>query len=782
MATKEQIKTQSIVIAVFVILIIIVITGLFINYRNPTLFPGIASSTMNTFRSISSYETFPKVAFFTIILIIILTIVLFQVFPNSASINTPPPASPNEKKNGDTALLVIVLLVVFMGIIVYFFPSFESIRISIYYLSGLGTIVIYLIFLIVLFNAILPRNILDRYSKIILPVTMVPGFWLFYKQIMDKALAENSNINSINFTRTKYTLLYFCFIVFLLIFYNIDPGQYVTQYFGPNLIVTILLLLFGFLYLLVLFIPEKYLYSPGQPSTSTPPKESNFFKGFSWFGLFNAFSFVFFLVLLTYGIINYKSDDTNARNSIIFGTLIVFLIWVPLLIYSLYPAIRGHDDTTAEGIYESARTNMKTLIQRAALIIFGVIISCLLIYLIVTSSASLTSTSGIGSFILNLIIVIACLGILFKIIASTEAYQKSRYFKLIVNMIFYVPCLLVNTVDYLVDLTGRPLPFSIAMPHTGKLSLDKTKAVLSSGYNASKNTVLSGVSNIANTSASYIALLLIILSAYAVYFGWPYISDYFAKQGGLLLINQPVYLNEEHVLGTYQDMNKSVDFDYTYGISFWFYLDDNKNVRQLPILNFGGKPNVLYDGSGNTLMVTMLNTTGIPVPPTSDQYDSDGNFIVCTIPNILLQKWNNMIINYSNGTLDIFYNGTLLKSFRNAVAEMTYDALVSGAKNGIQGGICNVNYFNKNLSSTQIYSLYHLVKDKTPPVTLSDDTTIQQINTYIAPVKSKSESVWSKIETGTKDTLSNTKDKLSGANTSSSDTIKTKLSDFFLKN
>ena len=152
MATKEETRTQSIVIAVFVILIIIIILGLFINYRNPTLFPGIASSTMNTFRSISSYETFPKVAFFTIILIIILIIVLFQVFPSSASINTPPPVDPNQKKTGDTALLVIILLVVFMGIIVYFFPSFDSIRVSIYYLSGLGTIMLYLLFLIVLLN------------------------------------------------------------------------------------------------------------------------------------------------------------------------------------------------------------------------------------------------------------------------------------------------------------------------------------------------------------------------------------------------------------------------------------------------------------------------------------------------------------------------------------------------------------------------------------------------------------------------------------------------------
>ena len=77
---------------------------------------------------------------------------------------------------------------------------------------------------------------------------------------------------------------------------------------------------------------------------------------------------------MTYGIINYKSDNAIAKNGIIFGTFIVFLIWVPLLIYSLYPVIEGHDDTTAQGIYESARTNMKTLIQRSALIIFGLII------------------------------------------------------------------------------------------------------------------------------------------------------------------------------------------------------------------------------------------------------------------------------------------------------------------------------------------------------------------------------------------------------------------------
>jgi len=700
------------------------------------------------------------------------------------------PLDQTQTKNANTTLLVIVFIAVFMAIVIFFFPSFQAVKIMIGHLGGVTKIIGYLIFLIVLFNSLIPPDKLYEYSKIILPMTLIPGFYLFYREITQKALSEYAGINTINFSRIRYTLLYFCFIVFLLIFYCVNPGGYVTMYFGPTFIFSILLLVFGFLYLLVLFVPEKYLYSSGDPYTSAPPNRSGFFKGVSWLGTINVVSFLFFLILLTYGIYNYPNDNPSSKNGIIFGTVLIFLIWVPLLIYTLFPAIPGEDNSTVRGVYNSATSNIKTLIQRVALILIGLTFSGLLVYLIVASSASLTSTSGIGSFILNLIIIIVCLGILFKIISSTEAYQKSHYFKLIVNVVLYIPCILVNIVDYVVDLIGVSLPSSVSMPN-GKFSLGKTKGVAFSGLSKGKELVFSGVNNIKNTNASYFILLLIILIAYAVYFGWPYISDYYAKQGGLLLINQPIFLNEFHTLGSYQDMNQSIDYDYTYGISFWFYLDDNVNTpynTYTSLLNFGGKPNVLYEASGNTIMVTMLNTTGDPIPPNSDKYDTNGNYIVCIIPNIFLQKWNNMIINYSNGTLDIFYNGNLVKSFRNAVAEMTYDTLTSGADNGVSGGICNVNYFKKNLSSTQIYSLYNLVKDKTPPVTLSNDTTIQQINTYITPVvsvtnkatstvESSLENTWNKVETGAGNTWSN----LKASSASNSASIQNSISNFFLK-
>jgi hypothetical protein len=98
------------------------------------------------------------------------------------------------------------------------------------------------------------------------------------------------------------------------------------------------------------------------------------------------------------------------------------------------------------------------------------------------------------------------------------------------------------------------------------------------------------------------------------------------------------------------------------------------------------------------------------------ELDASGNIIVYKLQNVLLQKWNNIVINYSNGTLDIFYNGKLMKSVNEAVPQMSKDTLTIGSNNGINGGICNVTFFNTSVTMPQIYYLYNLVKNKTPPV------------------------------------------------------------------
>jgi hypothetical protein len=197
-------------------------------------------------------------------------------------------------------------------------------------------------------------------------------------------------------------------------------------------------------------------------------------------------------------------------------------------------------------------------------------------------------------------------------------------------------------------------------------------------------------------------------------------------------------------LGTYQELNGSDTFDYQYAISFWVFLDSaapNTSAsysKYTSLLNFGNKPNVLYNGETHTLMVTMQQKDLKKINKNHlIDFDENGNRILYKNENMLLQKWNNIIINYSGGVLDIFLNGELVKSDKNVVPYYNYDNLTIGEDQGIKGGICNVVYFNKPLTSSNIYYLYNMVKTKTPPVLNESNKTIVRQNLETVSESSK---------------------------------------------
>jgi hypothetical protein len=119
-------------------------------------------------------------------------------------------------------------------------------------------------------------------------------------------------------------------------------------------------------------------------------------------------------------------------------------------------------------------------------------------------------------------------------------------------------------------------------------------------------------------------------------------------------------------------------------------------------------------------------------------FDNEGNRIIYTNSNFLLQKWNNIIINYNGGTLDIFLNGELVKSSIEVIPYYSFDNLTIGENDGIKGGICNVVYFRKPLNSTNIYYIYNTAKDKTPPVLNDSNETIlvKNLNTLSSSANS----------------------------------------------
>ena len=69
--------------------------------------------------------------------------------------------------------------------------------------------------------------------------------------------------------------------------------------------------------------------------------------------------------------------------------------------------------------------------------------------------------------------------------------------------------------------------------------------------------------------------------------------------------------------------------------------------------------------------------------------------------NIKLQKWNNLVINYGSGVLDIFIDSKLIGSFSQVIPYNMSDNLTVGdgdsVKPGLNGGICNVVFYGNML-------------------------------------------------------------------------------------
>jgi hypothetical protein len=90
--------------------------------------------------------------------------------------------------------------------------------------------------------------------------------------------------------------------------------------------------------------------------------------------------------------------------------------------------------------------------------------------------------------------------------------------------------------------------------------------------------------------------------------------------------------------------------------------------------------------------------------------------VVYETDKFALQKWNNLVINYDGGTLDLFINGKLVVSKPNLVPYMSYSTITVGEEKGVSGGACNIVYFSNPLSRKQIEFFYNTLKNRNPPM------------------------------------------------------------------
>ena len=359
---------------------------------------------------------------------------------------------------------------------------------------------------------------------------------------------------------------------------------------------------------------------------------------------------------------------------------------------------------------------------------FGLIYGALKMMGVFNQDASNPETWG--HIIFNLVLFSAMLSVIYKLANAGGFLDKNPYYRLVLNTLLYIPCLLVTIMNYISQLLG----------------FSKTPGSAFTPPNSFELKILTGS--------------LVLLGGYFlwIFLGKHFVQSVYLKQGGQQLINQPVPTDVLTNVSSYQNLSGSDKFNYQYAMSFWVYLDafpPSTNAsygKVVPILSYGENPTIKYSSENNTLYITVKQKTDtnsivdfvkekeveinpetidkwknvqdkiddtiekVKSMPFGNEIDADGHRIIYKHSDVKLQKWNHILLNYNGGTLDVFYNGKLVKSAIEVVPYMKLDMLTVGIENGVSGNIANLMYFKHPLDYLTVNTLYNSLRTENPPV------------------------------------------------------------------
>ena len=425
--------------------------------------------------------------------------------------------------------------------------------------------------------------------------------------------------------------------------------------------------------------------------------------------------FIFIIAVVLLWIYRPFGLFTNYTGATIFVSLLVFMFLITMILFYDYLAKNPNSSNIPKNLSANIFFISFSFLLSASFIV-------LLMWVFGFFSTS-PSTTNIGSYIINFLLLFVMLSIIYKIFMMSNL-NKTAIGRVILYSILYIPCIFVNIIEMIM--------------HEYK-----------------------------QTTTTMVILFLIEICLVVLYFVYPIIVKKIYTQGGKQLINQPVPLDREYSIATYQQLNDSDEYNYNYALSFWFCIDSmppNTNAnysKYTTILSYGNNPHVSYNPDTNSLLITVSGDSVIPISivdlahkledkmtyagdeqipkiqttindvihkvknvPIMNEHDENGKRIIYLKKDIQLQKWNNVILNYNGGTLDIFYNAELVKSAVEVVSYLTYDTLLVGENKGVSGGISNLTYFKSPLDIFKINALYNSMKDKTPPALPENERTI----------------------------------------------------------
>ncbi len=309
---------------------------------------------------------------------------------------------------------------------------------------------------------------------------------------------------------------------------------------------------------------------------------------------------------------------------------------------------------------EKAQSAFKQLSESSGIAEFAIQSGSFILSFLILSAAVYFSTRLFGGgnnatlYIVNFIIFIVFLAMVYRTISrevSKSSTKSAMVVKLITQVILYIPCVLVDFIEFIYKQ-----------------------------YNI--------------TPPIHVTLIFIELFLILGYYGSGYIIKQLGKTGAAkTLLEGPVYLNERRVLGSFSELIPETK-KYNFAISLWFYINPQQSAKEtVNILTIAGKPAVTYSTRSNSVTVTAMTESG--------------NKQVALIPNIKLQKWNHLVVNYVDGTMDVILDGKLVGTQNSVLIYSLSDTIVCGENaSDVDGGVKRVDFYSHSLTSPEIELIY----------------------------------------------------------------------------
>ena len=173
--------------------------------------------------------------------------------------------------------------------------------------------------------------------------------------------------------------------------------------------------------------------------------------------------------------------------------------------------------------------------------------------------------------------------------------------------------------------------------------------------------------------------------------------------------NSKTFIHQEvsNLIKYVNRVNKVYDYNYHYSISFWLYLDSSLLKQKYGkgfIMKYADNPTIFYNYETSEIIITISECE-----KNNNEYVCNDKIIYKT-NEILFQKWNNFIINYNYGTLDIFINSNLVLTQPNISPYINKmkNKIQFGDKNEklLNSGVCKIEYYEKPLNLNNIKNIY----------------------------------------------------------------------------